>query len=159
MYRYAQNLGVVACSDGAGIVSDVGPRVSRFQPGDKVITIFHQGHIYGAPDFKALGTGLGGALDGTLTQFGVFNEQGLVSMPRNLNFLEASTLTQSGVTAWNSLYGLKSKQLKAGDWVLVQGSGGVSIFALQVRPRSRRMVMRCRMLTKVRSWQKPRAPK
>ncbi|MCJ1380631.1 hypothetical protein MMC17_003739 [Xylographa soralifera] len=131
LYKYAQNLGVVAGSEGAGAVEAVGPQVTRFKPGDNVVTNFHQGHIYGAPDMAALCSGLGGALDGVIRELGVFNEQGLVRMPRNLNFLEASTLSCSAVTAWNSLYGLESKALKAGDWVLVQGSGGVSIFGLQ----------------------------
>jgi NADPH:quinone reductase-like Zn-dependent oxidoreductase len=76
-------------------------------------------------------SGLGGSLDGTLRQYGVFNEQGLVRAPNNLNDAEASTLCCAGVTAWNALYGLKP--LKPGQTVLVLGTGGVSLFALQVR--------------------------
>jgi NADPH:quinone reductase-like Zn-dependent oxidoreductase len=60
----------------------------------------------------------------------VFNEQGLVRAPRNLTAIEASTLSCAALTSWNALYGLKP--LKPGQVVLVQGTGGVSIFALQV---------------------------
>lgn len=68
-------------------------------------------------------------VDGTLRQYGVYNEQGLSHAPRNLNAVESATLTCAGVTAWNALYGLKP--LAPGQWVLVQGTGGVSLFALQ----------------------------
>lgn len=64
-----------------------------------------------------------------MRQYGVFNENGLVDMPKNLSYLEAGTLSCSALTAWNALYGLKAVQ--AGDWVLTQGTGGVSISGLQ----------------------------
>ncbi len=70
-------------------------------------------------------------VDGTLREYGAYDELGLVAMPSNLNFLEGSTLTCAGLTAWNALYGLKSRELMSGDWVLTQGTGGVSMFALQ----------------------------
>lgn len=73
----------------------------------------------------------GGAQDGTLRQYGVFSEHGLVRKPAKLTFTEASTLTCAGLTAWNALYGSASP-IQAGDWVLVQGSGGVSVFELQL---------------------------
>jgi NADPH:quinone reductase-like Zn-dependent oxidoreductase len=76
-----------------------------------------------------MGTGLGGVIDGTLRQYGTFNEDGLVDMPPSLNWLEASTLSCAALTAWNGLYGLKP--LRPGDMVLTQGTGGVSIFAVQ----------------------------
>jgi NADPH:quinone reductase-like Zn-dependent oxidoreductase len=116
-------------SDGAGEVIAIGSKVTRFKVGEKVTTLFNQGHLAGSLDFKSLATGLGGVLDGTLRQHGVFNEEGLVHMPENLTYLEGSTLTCAGLTAWNALYGLK--QLMPGDYVLTQGTGGVSIFALQ----------------------------
>lgn len=81
-------------------------------------------------DSKIMQTGLGGVLDGTLREYGVFNENGLVRQPANLNAVEAGTLTCAALTAWNAFYGLRS--LKAGETVLVLGSGGVSLFALQV---------------------------
>jgi NADPH:quinone reductase-like Zn-dependent oxidoreductase len=77
-------------------------------------------------------SGLGGVLDGTLRQYGTFNENGLVKTPDNLSDIEAATLPCAAVTSWNALYGLKP--LKPGQTVLVQGTGGVSLFALQVRP-------------------------
>lgn len=132
-YPFAQNDGVVPCSDGAGIVEAVGEKVTRFKVGDKVVTLFNQGHIAGSLDAHSVATGLGGAIDGCLREYGTFDEQGLVHMPSNLDFLGASTLTCAGVTAWNALYGLKSVALKQGDTVLTQGTGGVSIFAVQVK--------------------------
>lgn len=132
-YPFAQNDGVVPCSDGAGTVEAVGEKVTRFKVGDKVATLFNQGHIAGSLDAHSVATGLGGAIDGCLREYGTFDEQGLVHMPSNLNYLEASTLTCAGLTAWNALYGLESRALKQGDTVLTQGTGGVSIFAVQVK--------------------------
>lgn len=76
--------------------------------------------------------GLGQGVDGTLRQIGVFSETSLVKMPANLNFLQAATLTCSGLTAWNALFGVEGRGPRAGDTVVVQGTGGVSIAALQV---------------------------
>ncbi|KAF3044094.1 hypothetical protein E8E12_009452 [Didymella heteroderae] len=130
-YPFPAKDGVVPGSDGAGVVESVGSGVTRFKKGDRVVTLFNSGHIAGSLDASSLRTGLGGAIDGTLREYGVFDEQGLVAAPKNLNDLEASTLTCAGLTAWNSLYGLESRALKPGEWVLTQGTGGVSIFALQ----------------------------
>jgi len=123
--------GVVPGSDGAGTVEAVGSRVTRFKAGDKVATLFSQGHLAGSLDGQSIQTGLGGVLDGTLREYGVFDEQGLVTMPSNLNMQEASTLSCAAVTAWNALYGLETRAVKPGDYVLTQGTGGVSMFALQ----------------------------
>ena len=76
-------------------------------------------------------SGLGAQVDGALRQYGKFDQQGLVHMPSNLSFLEASTLSCAGLTAWNALYGLEGRSLKPGDWVLTQGTGGVALFAVQ----------------------------
>ncbi|KAM4057185.1 zinc-binding dehydrogenase [Hirsutella rhossiliensis] len=122
---------VVPGSDGAGTVVAVGKHVTRFKPGDKVVTLFSQQHIGGPLTPEGAASGLGGALDGTLRSFGAFSEQGLVRMPSNLSPAEASTLPCAGLTAWNALYGLSDNQVTAGQWVLTQGTGGVSIFALQ----------------------------
>lgn len=116
------------------MVEAVGSSVSTFQAGDQVCT-----HLTcdmseeDAPTFKEIGAGLGQTVDGTLRRHGVFPESSLVPMPKNLDCLEAATLTCSGLTAWNTLFGLESRSPKAGDSVLVQGTGGVSIAALQVR--------------------------
>ncbi|KAJ9224831.1 hypothetical protein DTO169C6_2751 [Paecilomyces variotii] len=128
-YPFPLDLPVVPGSDGAGTVVEVGSKVTRFQKGDKVVTLFNQGHLYGPIDTHGSKTGLGGVYDGTLRQYGAFNEQGLSLAPKNLNAVESATLTCAGLTAWNALYGLKP--LKPGQTVLVQGTGGVSMFGLQ----------------------------
>ncbi|KAF1966162.1 alcohol dehydrogenase [Bimuria novae-zelandiae CBS 107.79] len=128
-YPFPVRDNVVPGSDGAGTVEEVGSRVTRFKKGDKVATLFNQGHLAGSLSPAAIGTGLGGALDGTLREYGTFDEQGLVHIPSNLNFFEAATLPCAALTAWNALYGLKP--LQPGHTVLTQGTGGVSIFALQ----------------------------
>lgn len=138
-------------SDGAGEVVEVGKHVHRFkvsrsldkapavhsikayryQTGDKVLTLFNQGHLAGSLDAYSSTTGVGGTIDGALQQYGSYDEQGLVHMPSNLNWQEGSTLTCAALTAWNVLYGLKSRELLPGSWVLTQGTGGVSIFGVQ----------------------------
>ncbi|CAK1363825.1 Zinc-type alcohol dehydrogenase-like protein [Cercospora beticola] len=126
---------VVPGSDGAGIVEAVGSNVKDFQPGDKVLThltpLFDPSDESSMPDMKAISSGLGHTLDGTLRSRGNFPASGLFKMPANLSFLEASTLTCSGLTAYNALFGLKGREIKQGDWVMIQGTGGVSIAALQ----------------------------
>lgn len=120
-------------SDGAGIVEAVGSLVVSFKPGDRVCT-----HLVSRlcaselPRFSDINSGLGQHLDGTLRSYGTFHETSLVSMPSNLDFLEASTLTCSGLTAWNALFGLTGQVPEKGSTVLVQGTGGVSIATLQV---------------------------
>ncbi|KAK5065101.1 hypothetical protein LTR84_000937 [Exophiala bonariae] len=119
-------------SDGSGVIEAVGPRVATLSVGDHVCA-----HLtYGLsetepPQFHDICNGLGQKIDGTLCQFGIFHESSLVRIPENLNFLEAATLACSGLTAWNALFGLKGKEPKHGDTVVVQGTGGVSIAALQ----------------------------
>jgi NADPH:quinone reductase-like Zn-dependent oxidoreductase len=84
------------------------------------------------PSMDDISSGLGQHEHGTLCRTGVFHHSVLVEMPESLTFEEAATLTCSGLTAWNALMGLKGREVKAGDWILVQGTGGVSIAALQV---------------------------
>ena len=132
-YLFGSKDHVVPGSDGAGEVVAVGPKVTRFQPGNRVMTLLHQGHLSGALTPTTISTtGVGGTIDGCLREFGAFNEQGLVLIPDSLDFAQASTLPCAAITAWNALYGLESKSLKPGDTVLTQGTGGVSLFALQV---------------------------
>jgi NADPH:quinone reductase-like Zn-dependent oxidoreductase len=97
------------------------------------MTLFNQAHIAGSMTPAIKMTSLGGTIDGTLTQYGTFDENGLVVMPETLDFQQASTLSCAALTAWNALYGLDSRALKPGEVVLTQGTGGVSIFAVQVR--------------------------
>ncbi|WYZ39754.1 hypothetical protein EsH8_IV_000095 [Colletotrichum jinshuiense] len=122
---------VIPGSDGAGTVIAVGKHVTRFKPGDKVVTAIHHTHIAGLVSPQTPKCGLGAGIDGTLRTVGAFDEQGLVAMPEGLSFVEAASLTCAGVTAWNALFGLPGKQVSAGQWVLTQGTGGVSIFAIQ----------------------------
>ncbi|KAL6693118.1 NAD(P)-binding protein [Trichoderma pleuroticola] len=124
-------LNVIPGSDGAGTVVAVGKHVRRFTPGDRVVTAFFQDYVAGPFQLSAAVSALGGALDGTLHTYGAFNEQGLVRIPSILSSLEASTLTCAGVTAWSALFGLSDYRVSAGKWVLTQGTGGVSVFALQ----------------------------
>ena len=119
----------VPFSDGAGEVVAVGEGVTRFAEGDRVCGIFMQGWISGGITPYAAATALGGAIDGMLSERVVLSEEGLVPVPNHLSFEEASTLPCAAVTAWNGL--VEGGGLKAGDTVLVQGTGGVSLFALQ----------------------------
>ena len=107
----------------------IGSKVTRFQPGAKVVTLFNQQLLGGSLDHRTISTTVGCVYDGTLRQYGAYNENGLVEMPASLNWQEAATLSCAGVTAWNALYGVKP--LAPGDVVLTQGTGGVSIFAVQ----------------------------
>jgi NADPH:quinone reductase-like Zn-dependent oxidoreductase len=130
-YPFAITDNVIPGSDGAGTVLAVGKDVLRFKPGDKVVTVFHQHYIGGPMQPEYAKTSLGGSAHGVLRSVGVFHENGLVHMPSSLNFREASTLSCAGVTAWNALFGLSDRKVTPGQWVLTQGTGGVSIFAIQ----------------------------
>lgn len=122
---------IIPGSDGAGTVLAIGKNVTRFQPGEKVVTFINQWHLAGSMNQKAMKSGLGGSIDGTFRQIGAFDEQGLVAMPEKLSFTEAATLGCAGLTAWNALFGVPGRHVQPGHWVLTQGTGGVSIFALQ----------------------------
>ncbi|KAK1149639.1 hypothetical protein N8T08_005191 [Aspergillus melleus] len=130
-YPFDLKEGVVPGSDGAGTILAVGKHVTRFQPGDKVVTIINQQHLAGSMNARSLKSGLGGSLDGTLRTVGAFDEDGLVAMPEGLSFTEAATLSCAGLTAWNALFGLDGKRVMPGQWVLTQGTGGVSLFAIR----------------------------
>jgi NADPH:quinone reductase-like Zn-dependent oxidoreductase len=120
----------IPCSDGAGEVVAVGADVTRFKPGDRVIPTFFQVWIDGAPPPKNRAA-LGAPLDGTLAEFIALHEDGLVAMPPSLSFEEAATLPCAGCTAWSALMNVGTR-VKPGDTVLCLGTGGVSIFALQI---------------------------
>ena len=101
------------------------------------MTLLHQGHLSGSLTPTVISTtGVGGTIDGCLREYGAFNEQGLVAIPDSLDYAQASTLPCAAITAWNALYGLESRSLKPGDTVLTQGTGGVSLFTLQVNDSS-----------------------
>lgn len=128
-YNPRLKMALVPFSDGAGEVVEVGEAVTRFKIGDRVCPIFMQGWIDGEVDFKKARTALGGDRDGCLREFGAFDENGLVNIPQHLSYEEAATLPCAAVTAWNAL--IVSGKLKKDEFVLLQGTGGVSIFALQ----------------------------
>ncbi len=116
-------------SDGAGEVIAVGPDVTRVKPGDRVCGIFMQRWIEGELNDEKAASAMGGAIDGMLAEQVCLNAEGLTPIPEHLTFEQAATLPCAAVTAWNALF--VSGKLKPGDTVLVQGTGGVSIFALQ----------------------------
>jgi NADPH:quinone reductase-like Zn-dependent oxidoreductase len=129
-YNPKAKLPAVPFSDGAGEVVAVGENVTRWQVGDRVCPIFTQGWIEGEPDLTKNRTTLGGGdLDGVLREYAAFNEESLVRIPDHLSYEEAATLPCAAVTAWNALF--ESGKVKAGETVLTQGTGGVSIFAVQ----------------------------
>jgi NADPH:quinone reductase-like Zn-dependent oxidoreductase len=128
-YNPKLRLPLVPFSDGAGEVAAVGEGVTKWAVGDRVCPIFIQGWIDGPVTYQKSKTTLGGDLDGCLREFAVFNQEGLVAIPAHLSFEEASTLPCAGVTAWHAV--TISGQVARGETVLVQGTGGVSMFALQ----------------------------
>ncbi|WP_304598660.1 zinc-dependent alcohol dehydrogenase family protein [Micromonospora sicca] len=123
--RYPVPPGRVPLSDAAGVVDAVGPGVTRFEVGDRVLNSFHA-TWFGGPQRKP-GPAYHTDIDGWLAEYVVIDQQGLVSMPEHLDFTEGATLPCAAVTAWSAVEGAGP-----GDAVLVQGSGGVSLFALQL---------------------------
>jgi NADPH:quinone reductase-like Zn-dependent oxidoreductase len=130
-YNPRAKLPAVPFSDGAGEVVATGEGVSKWKVGDRVCPIFVQSWLEGAPSTQKNRSSLGaGDLDGVLREYGAFSEEGLVKIPDHLSYEEAATLPCAAVTAWNAL--VSSGRLKAGETVLALGTGGVSVFALQI---------------------------
>lgn len=128
-YNPRQPLPLIPCSDGVGEVVAVGEGAGRLAVGDRVATLFFQGWQGGRPSLEELRATLGGPLDGTLAELMVLPERGVIRVPEHLRDVEAATLPCAALTAWNAL--AEQGRVTAGDTVLVQGTGGVSIFALQ----------------------------
>ena len=122
-------LPLVPLSDGAGEVIGVGDGVTRVRTGDRVAGIFFQNWLAGGPDAAHQASALGGALDGMLAEQVVLSEDGVVRIPDYMSYEDAATLPCAAVTAWQSMVSLGN--MKAGDTILILGTGGVSIFALQ----------------------------
>src|SRR5271155_5395491 len=129
--RYNPRLALprIPCSDGAGEIISVGDGVTQWKPGQRVAGIFMQNWIDGPPNAAKQRGALGGDIDGMLAEYVVLDETGLVEVPEHLSWEEAATLPCAGVTAWNAV--VHAARVKAGDTVVIQGTGGVSIFALQ----------------------------
>ena len=121
----------VPLSDGAGEVVEVGPGVTRFAVGDRVAGCFMPGWEAGPPTVAGGKSALGAGGVGMLAERVVLPEGGVVRIPDHLSYEEAATLPCAAVTAWHALFEGAGTRVKAGDTVLVQGTGGVSVFALQ----------------------------
>ena len=123
--------GVVPLSDGAGIVASMGDGVEGFAIGDRVVLGFMPGWIEGEFTEAKKATALGGeGVDGVLAERIVVPATGIVRIPDAMTFEEAATLPCAGVTAWSALF--ERRPLQPGETVLLLGTGGVSIFALQL---------------------------
>ncbi len=120
---------VVPMSDGAGDVVAVGEEVTRVKVGDRVAGIFFQDWQAGEINKSIMKSALGGEIDGMLSEYVVLTQNGAVILPEHLSYAEGATLPCAAVTAWHGL--VTKGNLKAGDTVLILGTGGVSIFALQ----------------------------
>ena len=116
-------------SCGAGEVIAAGPGCSRFAPGDRVASCFFQRWNDGGITPGAMASALGGALDGVLAEEVVLEEDGAVAAPAHMDWRQAATLPCAALTAWHAL--AEKGRVKAGETVLLLGTGGVSIFALQ----------------------------
>jgi NADPH:quinone reductase-like Zn-dependent oxidoreductase len=128
-YNARMALPRIPCSDGAGEVVEVGEGVTSTSPGQRVAGIFMQHWLDGPPTAESSRGALGGDVDGMLAEYVVLQQSGVVPIPEHLSYTEAATLPCAGVTAWNALE--NAARVKPGDVVLIQGTGGVSIFALQ----------------------------
>lgn len=131
LYNPKQPLPLVPMSDGAGEVVRVGEEVSRVSVGDRVIGCFFQGWLSSPVprDVRVLRTTLGGPLDGMLAEEVCLSQEGVVKAPAHLSFEEAATLPCAALTAWSAL--VAQGGLRPGETVLIQGTGGVAMFALQ----------------------------
>ncbi len=128
-YRMPTKPNLIPLSDGAGEVVEVGAGVTRVKVGDRVAGCFFQRWIGGPMAADTHASALGGSIDGMLADYAVLEEDGVVALPAHLSFEQGATLPCAAVTAWHAL--AEHGHIVAGQTVLVQGTGGVSIFALQ----------------------------
>lgn len=128
-YSSKQKLPFIPLSDGVGEVVAVGDGVTRVKVGDRVAGIFMQTWLEGEFSADKSKSALGGAIDGIFAEYVTLHEDGVVHVPNHLSDEEAASLPCAAVTAWNAL--TTDGKLKAGDTILIQGTGGVSLFALQ----------------------------
>ncbi|MBI1198423.1 MAG: zinc-binding dehydrogenase [Phenylobacterium sp.] len=116
-------------SDGCGVVEAVGDGVTRFRPGERVSTLFFQNWVSGPPTLEKLVSALGFPIPGAGAELQVFSEEGLSKVPEFLTDHQVATLPCAALTAWRGLF--HDARLEPGDTVVLQGTGGVSIFGLQ----------------------------
>jgi NADPH:quinone reductase-like Zn-dependent oxidoreductase len=128
-YGSRQKFPLVPVSDGAGVVERVGPGVREFVSGDRVVGSFFESWIGGEPSEAKMRRALGGSVDGVLSEYRIFPKHALVRTPEHLSDIEAAALPCAGVTAWSAI--VKLGGVKPGQTVLTQGTGGVSLFAIQ----------------------------
>jgi len=120
----------IPCSDAAGVVESIGTAVTRWKKGDRVTTHFIQEWITGSKSIPIFQSRTGLEKPGVLSEYISVSEEALIATPANLSSAEASTLPIAGLTAWTGL--IDYANLKPGQTILTQGTGGVSIFALQI---------------------------
>jgi NADPH:quinone reductase-like Zn-dependent oxidoreductase len=126
---YSGTLPLIPVSDGMGVVAAIGEGVSRVAVGDRVCPTYFQSWTGGEPDLERLTQSLGGPIDGTMTELMCLSEQGVVKVPDHLSDTQAASLPCAALTAWSAL--TSAGGCRSGDRVLVQGCGGVALFALQ----------------------------
>ncbi|HEY1993814.1 MAG TPA: NAD(P)-dependent alcohol dehydrogenase [Edaphobacter sp.] len=133
IYNPKMALPRIPCSDGAGEVVGIGEGVNRVQVGDRVCGIFMQQWLDGPATAEKSKAALGGDVDGMLAEYVLLDQDGVVRFPEHLSYEEAATLPCAGVTAWNALHhaGEPAHAALPGETIVIQGTGGVSIFALQ----------------------------
>jgi NADPH:quinone reductase-like Zn-dependent oxidoreductase len=133
LYNPKMALPRIPCSDGAGEVVAIGEGVNRVKVGDRVCGIFMQRWLDGSLTAEKSKAALGGDVDGMLAEYVLLGQDGVVPFPEHLSYEEAATLPCAGLTAWNALHyaGEPADPARPGDTVVIQGTGGVSIFALQ----------------------------
>lgn len=129
-YVWPAKAGLIPCSDAAGEIIEVGEGVTEFKLGDRVISTFHPRWFAGRPPVNIMAESYGSGQDGWLVQYKACSQDAVVRAPNGLSFAEAATLPCAGVTAWNALQG--PNPIGPGDIVLTQGTGGVSVFAVQL---------------------------
>jgi NADPH:quinone reductase-like Zn-dependent oxidoreductase len=129
-YRMPVRENLIPLSDGAGEVIEVGPGVTRVKAGDRVAGCFFQRWVGGEAPADVHASALGGGIDGMLAEYAALEEDGIVKIPAHLSLEEGATLPCAGVTVWNAM--MEHAKLVAGQTVLLQGTGGVSIFGLQL---------------------------
>ena len=129
-YVRNDNRPVVPLSDGAGEVVQVGANVTTLKTGDRVIGNFFQQWKEGEIDDAGLNSALGGGIDGVLADYFILQADCAVKIPEHLSYAEAATLPCAATTAWHAL--VEVGKIKAGDTILLLGTGGVSVFGLQI---------------------------